>query len=185
MSLEPLDERVALIVVDLQVSTAHRMEADALARVIEHSARLADAFRAAGQPVVLATVHGSVPGRTEMTKAYGPSAQPEGGDALVDGLAAVPGDLRVGRSTWSAFAGSDLHDELAARGVSQLVVTGVATSIGVESTARDAYGLGYSVVVVADAVTDFRPEVGEAHLREIMPLLGEIASTEEVVLQLI
>lgn len=180
MSLAPLDDRVALVVVDLQRSTAPRMVAEQFARVVEHSARLAEAFRAGDRTVVLATVHGSVAGRTEMTKAYGPSAQPEGGDVLVDGLTAAPGDLRVGRTAWSAFAGSDLHDELAARGVTQVVITGVATSIGVESTARDAYGLGYSVVVVADAVTDFRPEVGEAHLREIVPLLGEIASTEEV-----
>jgi nicotinamidase-related amidase len=180
MSLAPLDERVALVVVDLQAATAPRMDPGVLRDVVAHSDALAAAFRARGLPVVLAAVSGSVPGRTEMTKAYGPSASPEGGDALLPGLSVDASDLRVVRAAWSAFAGSALDDELARRGVTQLVVTGVATSIGVESTARDAYARGYSVVVVADAVTDFRPEVGAAHLAEIMPLLGEVATTGEV-----
>lgn len=180
MTLAPLDQSLALIIVDLQESTAPRMPQDVFAQVVTNSDRLAAAFRASGHPVTFATVDGSSPGRTEMTKAYGVNPSPAGGDTLVPALTVGPDDSFASRAAWSAFAGTDLHESLSARGVTQVVLTGVATSIGVESTARDAYALGYSVAVVADAVTDFRPDVGDAHLREIFPLLAEVTTTDEL-----
>lgn len=181
MPLAPLDENVALIVVDLQVATAPRMEQDTLERVVANTNTLAAAFRASGQPVVIATVSGSLPGRTEMVKAHGVSTVPAGGDELLPSLATDAADIRIRRAPWSAFADSDLHDQLSRRGVTQVVVTGVATSIGVESTARDAYALGYSVALPADAVMDFRPDVGAAHLAQIVPVLAEVTTTEELI----
>jgi hypothetical protein len=64
------------------------------------------------------------------------------------------GDLEVTRGGWSAFAGTGLAEQLRARDVRQVVLVGVATTFGVESTARDAYDAGFSVLVVSDAVTD-------------------------------
>lgn len=180
MALAPLDQTVALIVVDLQVATAPRMDPVALDRVVAHTNALAAAFRARGWPVVMATVTGSIPGRTEMTKAYGISTVAEGGDAPLDALDTDASDIRIQRAAWSAFAGSGLYDELVQRHVTQVVLTGVATSIGVESTARDAYAQGYSVAIATDAVTDFRPDVGDAHLSQIVPLLAELATTAEL-----
>ncbi|MFK0402158.1 cysteine hydrolase family protein [Microbacterium sp. NPDC090225] len=181
MPLALLDENVALIVVDLQVATAPRMEQDTLERVVANTNTLAAAFRTSGLTVAIATVSGSVPGRTEMTKAYGVSTVPAGGDAPLAALVTDAADILVSRAPWSAFAGTDLHDELARRGVTQVVVTGVATSIGVESTARDAYALGYSVALPTDAVMDFRPDVGAAHLAQIAPLMAEVTTTTELI----
>ena len=98
-----------------------------------------------GFPVVLVNVDGGAPGRTE--------AAPCGGDRPADWaelLAALdpqPDDLRITKRTWGAFHGTPLDEQLEARGVTQVVLTGVATSAGVESTARAAHEHGYHVVV--------------------------------------
>jgi nicotinamidase-related amidase len=66
------------------------------------------------------------------------------------------------------------------RGVTQIVLTGVATSAGVESTARSAHDLGYHVTLVVDAMTD-RDSASHTHcVEKIFPRLGETAKTEDV-----
>ncbi|MFG3436288.1 isochorismatase family protein [Nonomuraea sp. NPDC047897] len=97
------------------------------------------AFRRHGAPVVLvrltAGADGSdaAPGRTEIPRPPGPL--PAGWDVVVDDLAGHPGDVTVTKRTWSAFHGTDLDLRLRRRGGTQLVLAGIATSIGVESTA--------------------------------------------------
>jgi len=60
----------------------------------------------------------------------------------------------------------------------------VATSIGVESTARSAYDLGYNIVLVLDAMTDRSAEAHQFSVEKIFPRLGETTTTEEVLKQL-
>jgi nicotinamidase-related amidase len=95
-------------------------------------------------------------------------------------LDAQPDDLRVTKQTWGAFHGTDLDAQLQAHGVTQVVVTGVATSAGVESTARAAHEHGYNVVLATDAMTDLSAEAHDNSVERIFPRLGETATTAEI-----
>ena len=79
-----------------------------------------------------------------------------------------------------AFHGTSLDEYLRGRGVTQILLTGVATSIGVESTARSAYDLGYHVVLVTDAMTDRDAEAHRHTVEKIFPRLGESGTADEV-----
>jgi nicotinamidase-related amidase len=91
-----------------------------------------------------------------------------------------PEDLLVTKPRWGAFIGTTLDDELRQRGVTQVFVTGVATSIGVESTARSAFEFGYNVVPVVDAMTDRDADAHRHSVEKIFPRLRETATTDSV-----
>src|SRR6202042_3218112 len=99
---------------------------------------------------------------------------------LVPELEQHPGDHTVTKQRWGAFLGTTLDDYLRQRGVTQIVLTGVATSIGVESTARSAYDLGYNVTLVVDAMTDRDADAHRHSVEKIFPRLGETGTTEGV-----
>lgn len=181
MPITTLDERTALIVIDLQKGTLGRVRADRQPALIERSVALIDAFRARSLPVVLVNVDGGARGRSDATAA-GPSApRPAGWQELLPELGASESDILVTKQTWSAFVGTDLHAALTDLGVTQVVVIGVATSIGVESTARDAYALGYNVTIATDAVGDFRDEVAANSIEKIFPALAETGTVDDIV----
>jgi nicotinamidase-related amidase len=92
-----------------------------------------------------------------------------------------PSDIVVTKRSWGAFATTDLDRQLGARGVTQVVVTGVATSGGVEATARQAREQGFNVSLVLDAMTDVREEAHEYSVRNGFPRVGETGSTKEVI----
>ncbi|MFF5402835.1 hydrolase [Streptomyces misionensis] len=185
MSLTTLDPRTALVVIDLQRGivgspTQPHSGADVLAR----SVQLADAFRARDLPVVLVRVSfaadfaDAMPGRTEQQG--GGAAFPEGWDVLVDELTGHDGDIQVTKHNWSALFGTDLDVQLRRRGVTQIVLTGIATSIGVESTARDAYAMGYNVTLATDAMADRDAQTHAHSVEKIFPRLGETGTTAEI-----
>jgi nicotinamidase-related amidase len=91
-----------------------------------------------------------------------------------------PGDIVVGKPRWGAFHGTDLDASLRSRGVETVLVAGIATDIGVEATARQAYDAGYHVVVVEDATAAFTADAHEAALRHTFPVIGRVRSTGEV-----
>ena len=91
-----------------------------------------------------------------------------------------PGDHIVTKQRWGAFNGTSLDDYLRQRGVTQVVLTGAATSIGVESTARSAYDLGYNVALVVDAMTDRDADAHRHSVEKIFPRLGETDTTDNV-----
>ncbi|PJI95030.1 isochorismatase family protein [Luteimicrobium subarcticum] len=180
MTLTTLDPKSALVVIDLQqgivaMDTAPHASAD----VVSRSAALAEAFRAQGLPVVLVRVSGgpAVPGRIEA--AGGSRTRPEGWDVVVDELAPL-GDVVVTKRNWGAFYGTDLDLQLRRRGVTQIVLTGIATSIGVESTARAAHEHGYHVTFATDAMADRSAENHQHSVDQIFPRLGERGTTAGV-----
>ncbi len=185
MAVTALDPKTALVVIDLQTGilalpgTPHTT-ADVLARSVE----LADAFRAHGLPVVLVRVTAaadgsdSAPGRTEAPRRA--STFPAGWDVIADELTGHSRDIVVTKRNWSAFYGTDLDLHLRRRGVTQIVLTGVATSIGVESTARAAHEHGYHVTVAGDAVTDTDAEAHRNSVERIFPRLAETGTTGEI-----
>ncbi|MET9381666.1 hydrolase [Streptomyces sp. NPDC002928] len=185
MALTALDPRTALVVIDLQAGIAGApTQPYSGADVVARSVELADAFRAHGLPVVLVRVSfaadgaDAAPGRTEAARPGG--ARPEGWDVIVPELAGHPGDITVTKHNWGAFHGTDLDVQLRRRGVTQIVLTGIATSIGVESTARAAHEHGYHVSLVTDAMSDMDAEAHRGSIERIFPRLGETGTTAEV-----
>lgn len=186
MALTTLDPKTALVVIDLQHGIAGSpTQPYSGAEVVERSARLAEAFRRHKLPVVLVRVSFAADGSDApigRTEAPGRGVTPpEGWDRIVDELRTGENDIIVTKHNWGAFYGTDLDVQLRRRGVTQIVLTGIATSIGVESTARAAHEHGYNVTLATDAMSD-RDEASHQHaVDRIFPRLGERGTTEEVV----
>ena len=85
------------------------------------------------------------------------------------------------KRTWGAFASTDLEAQLRARGVTQVVIVGVATATGVEATARQAYEQGFNVTLAIDAMTDRRPEAHDYSLNRVFPRLGETGTSQDII----
>ena len=180
MPLTTLDPNTALIVIDLQKGIANGDFIHPVADVVQHTRALIDVFRANSLPVVLVNVVGRAPGRTEQ----GPRTSQtftEGWIDLLPQLDRQPSDIVVTKRSWGAFATTDLEAQLRARGVTQVVVTGVVTSTGVEATARQAYEQGFNVTLALNAMTDIREEAHEYSIRNVFPRLGETGSTQEII----
>ncbi|MCP9205876.1 isochorismatase family protein [Streptomyces sp. NEAU-Y11] len=180
MTATTLDPDTALVLVDLQKGITALPTAHPAAEVVERAARLAAAFRARGLPVVLVRVVAGAPGRTESGPSR-PGPRPADFAELAPGLGRTDDDIVVTKHTWGAFHGTDLDLRLRRRGVTQVVLGGIATSIGVESTARAAYEHGYHVTVATDAVTDMDPEAHRNSVERIFPRLGETGTADELI----
>lgn len=178
MPLAPLDPTVALIVVDLQRGVVALPTVHPVGEVIANSARLAKAFRKKGLAVVLVNVDGAPAGRTGAGRPGG--ELPADWAELVSELDTQPGDRLVTKRTWGAFHQTSLHGYLGDKGVTQVVIAGIATSLGVESTARDAHTHGYNVVLVTDAMTDLNAGAHRNSIEWVFPMLGETATTDEI-----
>lgn len=179
MAVTTLDPKTALIVVDLQKGILSRVNADAIAPVIKNAISLLDAFRKHKLPVVLVNVTGVAPGRNEGPRM--PGSFPAEFAELIPELKQQPSDHTVTKRTWGAFTNTDLDAWLKKNGVTQVVICGVASSAGVESTARFAQELGYNVALATDAMTDMSPEAHENSIKRIFPRLGETGTTAEIV----
>jgi len=188
MSLTTMDEKPALIIIDLQKGMSGFNMAHPFDEIVGRSRQLADAFRERGLPVVLVNVSGFPPGRTDTQKArrasgFTPSF-PDDWTEIVDELDPQDSDLRVTKQASGAFSNTGLAETLSAHGVTQVVVTGVATSIGVESTARQAHDNGLNVVLVTDAMTDVNRIAHDGSITHVFPMLGESATTEDILMGL-
>lgn len=168
VTLDPA--RSALVLVDLMDRiVALPLEPRKGTEVLVVSEELATAFRSAGAPVVLIRVER--PGVAE---------QPSG-SGLVAGLAR-DGDVEIVKRTIGGFQGTGLDDRLRELGVTTLVFGGIATNLGVESTARAAGDLGYDLVFVEDAMAAFTAAEHEASVRLDFPRLGSVVRAAELTL---
>ena len=179
MALTTLDPHTALIIVDLQKGIVSLPGIHPIGDIIARARALTDAFRARGLPVVLVNVAGGAPGRTEQSRQTGPC--PEGWTDLIPELNQQPGDVAVTKRTWGAFASTDLERQLKGRGVTQVVIAGVATGTGVEATARQAYEQGFNVTLAIDAMTDMRLEAHDYSIANVFPRLGETGTTQNII----
>jgi nicotinamidase-related amidase len=182
MPITKLDENVALIVIDLQKGVVSMPTVHPTAEIVKRTAQLASAFRKRGLPVVLVNVTGMAPGRTGTPRPN--FAFPPDWTDLAPELEQAPSDHLVSKQCWGAFLGTSLDEYLHKLGVTQVILVGVATSVGVESTARSAHDLGYHVVLVTDAITDLDAESHRHSIENIFPRLGETDTTENVLAML-
>ncbi|MES5819000.1 isochorismatase family protein [Streptomyces sp. RG80] len=166
LTLDPA--RSALVLVDLMDRiVALALEPRKGTEVLVVAEELVTAFRAAGAPVVLIRVER--PGVAE---------QPPG-SGLVAGLAR-DGDIEIVKRTIGGFQGTGLDERLRELGVTTLVFGGIATNLGVESTARAGGDLGYDLVFVEDAMAAFTTAEHEASVRLDFPRLGSVARAAEL-----
>lgn len=178
MPLTQLDANAALVLIDLQKGIVGLPTAHPSGEIVGRSAELAQAFRERGLPVVLVNVAGLAPGRTDA--GFRNFAFPPDWTELVAELKQQPSDLLVTKHRAGAFLGTSLDELLRERGVTQIFLAGISTSVGVESTARSAYDLGYHVVFVSDAMTDMNEDAHTQRVEIMFPRLGEVETTEGV-----
>jgi nicotinamidase-related amidase len=179
MAITALDPKSALILIDLQKGFVASTTAHPIGEVVKHAAALADTFRRHALPVVLVNVTGGAPGRTEQVRPRGEF--PAGWTDLVPELNQQPEDHTVTKRTWGAFTNTGLDEHLKKHGVTQVVIAGITTSIGVESTARQAHELGFNVTLATDAMTDRDPDAHTNSITRIFPRLGETGTTGEII----
>jgi nicotinamidase-related amidase len=179
MPLTMIDPKAALVVIDLQNGVVEASTVHPVRDIVQRSATLAEEFRRHGLPVVLVNVAGGAPGRTDRTRPPHITSSPDWAD-LVDDLDPQPGDHRVTKQRRSAFHDTGLDAYLRGLGVTQIFLTGISTTSGVESTARSGYDHGYHVVLVTDAMTDTDPDAHNNSVERIFPNLGETATTAEI-----
>lgn len=199
MALTALDPKTALVLIDLQRGiVAQPAVPYSGTDVVARGKELADAFRSHGLPVVLVNLDFSPDfadapqGRDDempdpADAADGDSDGEDGSGGfpadfafIVDELGAQDGDIRVTKHQWGAFHGTDLDTQLRRRGVTQIVLAGLVTSRGVDTTAREAYAHNYSVAFAVDAMADRGIEVHENAVERIFPQIGQRATTAEV-----
>ncbi len=173
----------ALVLIDLQNGIlGYPLVPRTGPQILDLGKALAARFRGAGAPVVLVNVRwsddgGDAPGRN----VDAPHQAPEGGfpagwSDLVEGLP-MPGDILITKRQWGAFYGTELDLQLRRRGIKTIVLGGVATNFGVESTARQAWEYGYDLVIVEDATAGGSAELHEMSIKHIMPRIARIASS--------
>jgi len=185
MPATALDPKTALVVIDIQKGLASFPTVHPFRDIVANTVRLAEAFREAKLPVVLVNVTLSADGadavrtRTEVPRRVFPSG-PEFAD-LIPELGPKPGDILITKRQQSAFYGTELDLQLRRRQITGIVLTGVATGSGVDSTARAAHERAYNITFASDAISDVDPAVHELVMKKMFPRMGEIDSTEAIV----
>ncbi|WP_428377944.1 hydrolase [Lichenicoccus sp.] len=176
----------ALVLIDLQngiigMDVAPRTGPDTVAA----GQALATRFRTAGAPVVLVHVafapdfSDAPPGLVDQALSAPPGGLPAQWSELAEGLA-QPGDLLVRKRQWGAFTGTELDLLLRRRGIGSVVIGGIATNFGVESTARHAWELGYHVVIAEDACTSVSAEAHGFAITHVLPRVARVVQIADI-----
>ena len=188
LQLDP--KRTAIVVIDLQKGIVGRAGTpNATASVVANTVRLLNQARQVGAKPVLVHVGGAADGSDRLKpiadqpmRAGG--ALPPDWTELIPELDQQPGDVVILKRQWGAFYGTDLDLQLRRRGIDTIVLCGIATEIGVESTARDAFERGYHLLFAADAMTGTSAEGHANSVERIFPRMGRVRTTEEILLAL-
>jgi nicotinamidase-related amidase len=179
---------IALVVIDLQRGIVARQTAPhSSADVVARSATLANRFREIGAPVALVHV-AFASDRSDALKqpvdSPNPPAQlPPDWSDFVPEIGPRDGDIIITKRQWGAFYGTDLDLQLRRRSIKTIVLCGIATNFGVESTARDAWERNYEITFAEDAMSSFDAEAHAFAIKRIFPRLGRVRSTAEVLSQ--
>jgi nicotinamidase-related amidase len=185
MPVQTLDPRTALILIDLQKGITAMPTVDPADAIVERAAGLARAFRERELPVVLVRVAFSPDGGDVIRSRVDapPPAMSRGPDwaDLREEIGTGPHDIIITKRQWDAFFGTELDLQLRRRKMTGIVLAGISTSIGVESTARHGRELGYEIAIASDAVTDTVKAAHENSLQRIFPRLGQIDTSAAII----
>ena len=175
-------QKTALVLIDLQNGIVERdTKPYTAAEVIEPSRSLADAFRSKGAPLVYVRVLIQnvlvLPTDEAMNM---PKDTPAWASEIAESAGMQSGDFLITKRHWGAFAGTNLEQELRQRGIDTVVLTGIATNMGVESTLRQGTGLGFAFVTVEDACSTFSQDMQDFAFKTIFPRLSKVRTTRQV-----
>jgi nicotinamidase-related amidase len=178
--------RTALVVIDLEKGIVGRSTAPyAASDVVRNAASLANSCRASGIPVFLVHVTSSPDGKDALhpqaDAAMQMSTPPPDWAELVPEIGPRPGDFIITKRQWGAFYGTELDLELRRRGIQTIILCGISTNIGVESTARFAYEYGYDQIFVEDACTAMSTEEHQNTFNTVFPRIGLVRKTAEII----
>ena len=187
MSLELEPRTTALVLIDLQKGIAGRqLEPHSGSDVVTKSAAIARRLAEAGGTIALVHVGFSKGGADRLAQAVdAPMQAPPGGMPadfmeFVPEIAALPADIVILKRQWGAFHGTELDLQLRRRGISTIILGGIATNFGVESTAREAWQYNYSVVIAEDACSSMGGDMHKFAIEKILPRIALVRSTAEI-----
>ena len=183
LKLDP--KTTALVLIDLQKGIAGRDTAPhASSAVIANGIRLAERFRANKGTVILVRVAFAADGmdrlQTPTDSAFPAGQMPPDWAEIVPEVGPKPGDLVITKRQWGAFYGTDLELHLRRRGIATIVIGGISTNFGVESTARDAWERNFAMVFAEDAMAAMDAAAHAFAVTNIFPRLGRVRSTADV-----
>lgn len=177
----------ALVSIDLQGFVLSRPLAPYPAeQIVLHTVAIANKLKADGGTTVFVTVGFSadyadaVNQPVDESLTLPPGGLPASALAAPAEMAALTPDVAIVKRQWSAFYGTELDLQLRRRGIKTLILTGVATNFGVESTVRDAFAANYAVIVAEDAVTSLSQEMHDFSCTKVLPRLSRIRKTAEI-----
>jgi nicotinamidase-related amidase len=179
--------QTAIVVIDLQKGIlAFRGDSPEVKSVLANAARLLTAARSAGAKPVLVHVGFSPDGADRLNPPAdqamrSASVPPPDWTDFVPELDQQPSDLTLFKHQWGAFYGTDLDLQLRRRHLTTIVLCGIATEIGVESTARFAYEFGYELVFASDAMSGISPEGHANSIERIFPRMGRVRTTTQII----
>ncbi|RSS52852.1 hydrolase [Streptomyces sp. WAC07061] len=179
-----LDTGTALVLIDLQRGILALPTARPGEEILRNGIALAEAFRAHGLPVVLVNVAWSPDGGdlpTTDVDRPGPATAPPAAFSEIPAELAALGDVTVTKRHWGAFTGTELDLQLRRRGIHRIVLAGISTSIGVESTARAAWEHSYGLVFAEDATADLDADSHAHAFGKIFPRIGRVSTTREII----
>lgn len=183
MSLTLDPKSTALVLIDLEHAIVSRQLAPHAANdVVSRSAKLAEAVRASGGTAVyvhvLITDILSLPVDRANPRPTGP-IPPEASE-LVPEAGFREGDVLITKRQWGAFYGTNLEQQLRRRGTRTIILAGIATNMGVESTARAAHDQGYELIFAEDAMSSMSVEFHQFSVQNLFPMMGRVRTTEEI-----
>ncbi len=184
LSLDP--QKTALVLIDVQKGTlAMPLTPYDAKHIVETTARLGREFADAGAAVVLVNIAWAKNKADKLNQPVDlpvkvPDVLPDDWGMLVPEIAKLPADIRITKRQWSAFHGTELDLQLRRRGITTIVLGGIATNVGVESTAREAWQHNYAVIVAEDACTSIGPELHKFSIEKILPRVARVRSAADV-----
>jgi len=180
-----LDKHTALILIDLQhgiVNVPRTLPKEELLAKVKD---LINAFRKATLPIIIVTVDPSnaawTKSRKEGNTQNSTSTLSADLTKIVEEIHTQPEDILITKKTWNAFYNTPLQETLQKMNITGIVLAGIATSIGVEGTARAASELGYNISFAIDAMSDSTLEAHQHSVNTIFPRIGEIGSSAEII----
>ncbi|EGE4655759.1 hydrolase [Salmonella bongori] len=176
----------ALVVIDLQEGILPFARGPYTANdVVARAARLAEKCRASGSPVVMVRVGWSddyAEALKQPVDAATPAqALPENWWTWPTALGKKDSDLELTKRQWGAFYGTDLELQLRRRGIDTIILCGISTNIGVESTARNAWELGFNLIIAEDACSAASSEQHQGSMTHIFPRIGRVRCVEDII----